>query len=143
MPVETGFPSGKVTYEWAKQALPETTGYIIEHRDGFRTTILLTGIRDFNYAGYQADADEIISCQMYLPMPTHGSTTADFFNPLTRHIENLVLDGKAAYPVERTLLTSGMVIGGVKSLFQEQTPIETPEMDVRYQAPRESHFWNA
>ena len=143
LPVETGFPSGQVTYEWAKQTLPETTGYVIDHRDDFRTTILLTGIRDFNYAGYQADADEIISCQMYLPMPTHGSTTADFFNPLTRHIENLVLDNKAAYPVERTLLTSGMVIGGVQSLFQGQTPIETPEMNVAYQAPRESHFWNA
>ncbi len=31
--------------------------------------ILLTGIRDFNYAGYLA-ARTILSCQMYLPMPT-------------------------------------------------------------------------
>jgi hypothetical protein len=76
-------------------------------------------------------------------MPTHGSTTADFFNPLTRHIENLVLDVKAAYPVQRTLLTSGMVIVGVESLFKGQTPVQTPEMEVRYQAPRESLFWNA
>ncbi|MDC0936889.1 hypothetical protein OAS39_11435 [Pirellulales bacterium] len=143
LPVQTGYPSEPVTYEWAKNSLPDTTGYFVEHRDGFRTTILLTDIRDFNYAGYRADTDEIISCQMYLPMPTHGSTTADFFNPLTRHIENLVLVGKAAYPVQRTLLTSGMVIAGVKSLFKGQTPIQTPEFDVRYQAPRESQFWNA
>jgi len=143
LPVQTGYPNESVTYEWAKKSLPETTGYLVEHRDGFRTTILLTGIRDFNYAGYRSDTDEIISCQMYLPMPTHGSTTADFFNPLTRHIENLVLDGKAAYPVQRTLLTSGMVIAGVESLFKNQTPRQTPEMDVRYQAPRESLFWNA
>jgi hypothetical protein len=143
LPVQTGYPSEPVTYAWAKSALANTIGYLIEHRDGFRTTILLTDVRDFNYAGYRADTNEIISCQMYLPMPTHGSTTADFFNPLTRHIENLVLDGKAAYPVERTLLTSGMVIAGVQSLFREQTPIQTPELDVRYQAPRESLFWNA
>ena len=143
LPVQTGYTTGPVTYDWARKTLPLTTGYIVEHRDGFRTTILLTGIRDFNYAGYRADADEIISCQMYLPMPTHGSTTADFFNPLTRHIENLVLDVKAAYPVERTLLTSGMVIAGVESLHNDQTPVQTPDMDVSYQAPRESLFWNA
>jgi hypothetical protein len=142
LPVDTGFPSQPVTYAWMKKTLPDTTGYFIEHRDGFRTAALMTGIRDFNYAGYRADTDEIVSCQMYLPMPTHGSTTADFFNPLTRHIENLVLEARAPYPVERTLLTSGMVIGGVESLFRAQAPVPTPEMEVRYQAPRESLFWN-
>lgn len=143
LPVEGGFMTGPVTFEWAVEALPKTTGYVIEHRDGFRTTILLTGIRDFNYAGYRADTGEIVSCQMYLPMPTHGSTTADFFNPLTRHIEDLVLQSKAPYPVERTLLTSGMVIGGVESLYAGEKQIETPEMAVEYQAPRQSLYWNA
>ena len=73
--------------------------------------MLLTSIRDFNYAGMLADGS-IVSCQMYLPMPGHGSTTADFFNPLCRHVETTIIDRKAPYPVERTLLTSGMVIGG-------------------------------
>ena len=88
----------------------------MEHNDGLRTTMLLTGIRDFNYAG-MLDDGSIVSCQMYLPMPTHGSTTADFFNPLARHVETTIIEGKAPYPVERTLLTSGMVIGGVDSLY--------------------------
>ncbi len=88
--------------------------------------MFLTGIRDFNYAGLRKDNGEIVSCQMYLPMPTHGSTTADFFNPLARHIETLVLEGKSPYPVERTLLTSGMVIGGVDSLHQNESLIQTP-----------------
>ena len=141
LPVEGGYPTAPVTYQWARQALPNTLGYFIQHRDGFRTSIFLTGIRDFNYAGYLSDTGEIISCQMYLPMPTHGSTTADFFNPLTRHIEDLVLQGRASYPVERTLLTSGMVVGGVDSLHQGQTKVMTPEMDVRYQARRASTYW--
>jgi hypothetical protein len=80
---------------------------------------------------------------MYLPMPGHGSTTADFFTPLVRHIEDMVLTGKAPYPVERTLLTSGMVIGGVESLHRGQSLVETPELAVAYQAPRESLFWQA
>jgi hypothetical protein len=78
---------------------------------------------------------------MYLPMPTQSATTADFFNPLVRHVETLVLEGKSPYPVERTLLTSGMVIGGVESLFQKQVLVETPEMEVVYQSPKESNFW--
>jgi hypothetical protein len=141
LPVEGGFPTAPVTYDWARQALPDTVGYFIEHLDGFRTTILLTGIQDFNYAGVRRDTGEIVSCQFYLPMPGHGSTTADFFNPRSRHIETMILAGRAPYPVERTLLTSGMVIGGVDSLHQGQVLVETPKMDVRYTSPEESFYW--
>lgn len=140
LPVEGGYPTDPVTFEWARKTLPNAVGYFIEHLDGFRTTMVLTGIRDFNYAGYRSDSDEIISCQMYLPMPTHGSTTADFFNPLSHHIEDLMVNNKANYPVERTLLTSGMVIAGVQSLHLGK-PIETPEMNVAYQGPEASQFW--
>jgi hypothetical protein len=77
---------------------------------------------------------------MYLPMPGQSATTADFFNPLVRHIETLVLENRAPYPAERTLLTSGMVIAGVESLHRGQVAVETPEMEVRYQGPRESQF---
>ena len=142
LPVDGGYPTAPVTFEWARQALPEITGYLIEHRDGFRTSMFLTSIRDFNYAGLRKDTGEIFSCQMYLPMPGHGSTTADFFNPLARHIETLVLEGRVPYPVERTLLTSGMVIGGVESLHRGQTKFETPEMKVVYSSPKESYYWN-
>jgi hypothetical protein len=140
LPVETGFPTDPVSMEWFQRALPDTTGYLIEHLDGLRTTMLLTGIRDFNYAGMLRDGS-IVSCQMYLPMPTHGSTTADFFNPLVRHVETTIIDRKSPYPVERTLLTSGMVIGGVDSLFAGEKPLETPHLNVPYAAPRESTFW--
>ncbi|MCA9266394.1 MAG: hypothetical protein KDA60_21190 [Planctomycetales bacterium] len=143
LPVEGGYPTEPVSMEWARKVFPQVVGYLIEHCDGFRTTMLLTGIQDFNYAGYRRDTDEILACQMYLPMPGHGSTTADFFNPLTHHIESLVLEGKSPYPVERTLLTSGMVIAGVDSLHQGQVPVATPEMRVEYSAPRPSMFWNA
>ena len=140
LPVETGFPSDRVNMEWFRNTMPDTTGYIIEHRDGMRTTMLLTGIRDFNYAGMLNDGT-IVSCQMYLPMPTHGSTTADFFNPLCRHVETTMIQGKAPYPVERTLLTSGMVIAGVDSLHAGERPIDTPHLQVTYRGPSASTFW--
>ena len=72
LPVEGGYYTDPITVEWARQVFPEATAYFIEHLDGFRTTMFLVGIRDFNYAGLRADTGEIVSCQMYLPMPTHG-----------------------------------------------------------------------
>ena len=141
LPVKTGYPTNRVTFEWARKVFPEAVGYMIEHLDGFRTTmLLLDGLRDFNYAG-MLDSGKIVSCQMYLPMPEHGSTTADFFNPLAHHVETTVIEKKTPYPIERTLLTSGMVIAGVESLHAGQIPFATPKMNVRYKAPVESTFW--
>ena len=141
LPVETGYYSGRIDFKWIREQFANATGYLIEHLDGFRTTMLLVNIRDFNYAGLRADNDEVISTQMYLPMPTHGSSTADFFHPLCRHIEDCVLTGKVPYPAERTLLTSGMVIAGVNSLHRGGVRIETPEMDIAYQVGKESTYW--
>lgn len=140
LPVDTGFPSGPTSIEWLQKTLPGGTAYFIDHHDGLRTTMLLTGIRDFNYAG-MLDDGTVISCQMYLPMPGHGSSTADFFNPLARHIETTMMEGKTPYPVERTLLTSGMVIGGVDSLFAGQSLLPTPHLNIKYSGPEQSTFW--
>lgn len=141
LPVEDGYVTDKVTFEWARKTLPSIIGYFITHRDGFKTSVFMTGIRDFNYAGAIGDGDEMVSCQMYLPMPGHGSTTADFFNPLIHHLENMILENKQPYPIERTLLTSGMVIAAVQSLGKEGSLVETPEMAVEYSVPNESFFW--
>jgi hypothetical protein len=141
LPVENGYPSDPVTFEWARRVFPDGWAYFIEHRDGFHTTLFMLGIRDFNYAGLNGRTGEVLSCQMYLPMPTHGSTTADFFNPLIRHIERLIVERRAPYPVERTLLTSGMTLAGVESFYRGEQPVDTPQMAVRYRAPRHSLFW--
>ncbi len=137
-----GYPTEPVSFDWARKTFPDAFAYFIEHRDGFRTTLFMLPIQDFNYAGL-GDDGAITSCQMYLPMPGHSSTTADFFNPLVHHIESMVLENHAAYPVERTLLTSGMLLAAVDSLHRDGALIETPEMDVRYSVAKESLFWNA
>ena len=141
LPVSGGYYTGKITFDWVKRTFPNPLAYFIEHLDGFKTTMILTSIRDFNYAGLRADNNEIISTQMYLPMPTHGSTTADFFHPLCRHIEDAVITNEVPYPVERTLLTSGMTLAGVESLHLGQVPVKTPDMNVRYKVGSKSTFW--
>ncbi|MEX0611519.1 MAG: hypothetical protein WD738_00755 [Pirellulales bacterium] len=141
LPVKEGYVEDPISFDWARRALPDMLAYFIEHRDGFRTTLFLANIQDFNYAGLRGDTGEIISCQMYLPMPGHSATTADFFHPLVRHIETMVLENRAPYPVERTLLTSGMTLAAVDSIHRDYVPIDTPEMEVVYKAPKESLFW--
>ena len=141
LPVVEGYESAPITFEWARRTFPEAFGYFIEHRDGFRTTTFMLPISDFNYAGRNSETNEIISCQMYLPMPGHSSTTADFFNPLIHHITHMVLNNRAPYPVERTLLTSGMLLSAVDSLHRDGAVVDTPEMEVRYTAPKGSLFW--
>jgi hypothetical protein len=141
LPVTTGYVSDPISVEWAQRVLPDTLGYFIDHNDGFRTAMFLAQIQDFNYAGLRSDNDEIVSCQMYLPMPGHSATTADFFHPLVRHIETTVLENRAPYPVERTLLTSGMTLAAVDSIHNGYTKVNTPEMKVVYRSPKESFFW--
>jgi hypothetical protein len=142
LPEENGYLTDAVSFEWARKVFPDGWAYFVEHRDGLRTTLFMLPIRDFNYAGLNAETGEIISCQMYLPMPGHGSTTADFFNPLIHHIEHMVVGNAAPYPIERTLLTSGMTLAGVESFHRGEQLVETPEMAVRYKAPKKSLFWN-
>ena len=140
LPVRDGYVTDAITFDWARKVFPEGWGYFIEHRDGFHTTLFMLPIQDFNYAGLNSRSGEIISCQMYLPMPLHSATTADFFNPQIHHIERMIVENRAPYPVERTLLTSGMTMAGVES-FHRNTAVDTPEMEVRYTAPKQSLFW--
>lgn len=142
LPEVGGSPTDKPTFDWARKTFASGFSYFIEHNDGLRTSLFMLPISDFNYAGLLED-DQILACQMYLPMPGRGATTADFFNPLVRHIEDLIVNEQAPYPVERTLLTSGMTMAGVRSLHQGERLVETPEMAVQYAAPEQSLFWGA
>jgi hypothetical protein len=51
--------------------------------------------------------------------------------------------GVAPYPVERTLLTSGILESCLTSKIRDQARLETPHLQVAYQASRESGFARA
>jgi hypothetical protein len=53
----------------------------------------------------------------------------------------MFLTGKAPYPIERTLLTSGINAAGLKSLATGEKRLETPHLAVKYNVPKESLFW--
>jgi hypothetical protein len=56
-------------------------------------------------------------------------------------MEPMYLTGKPTYPVERTLLTTGLTAAGVDSLYAGQKRMDTPHLAIAYDAPRESTFW--
>jgi hypothetical protein len=55
-------------------------------------------------------------------------------------MEKMFLTGKPTYPVERTLLTTGLVAAGVESLYRGQERYATPHLAIAYQPTRESTF---
>jgi hypothetical protein len=105
--------------------------------------LLLGGlVRDFNFAARLANG-KIFSTQMYLPMPDGRTTLANFFSPLVFNMEQMFLTGKTPYPVERTLLTTGLTAAGVESLYRKQSRLKTQHLAIRYQPRQESTFERA
>lgn len=143
-PSRPGFNNIFPTLDEMKSMVKEPIAYVYEHMDGLRCSmILLNGlVQDFNFATMLKGRATPFSTQMYLPMPPARTTLANFFSPLVNNIEELFLTRKSPYPVERTLLTGGLVEAGVDSLYQGQVRVETPHLStVRYAAPTKSTFW--
>jgi hypothetical protein len=142
-PARAGFNHILPTLTEMKRLAREPVAYQYEHHDGLKCTMILMNgvIQDFNFAAHLQGRAEPFSTQMYLPMPPARTTLANFFSPLVNNIEQMFLTGEPTYPVERTLLTTGLVVAGVESLHQGQSRQETPHLKIAYQPPAESTFW--
>ncbi len=125
-----------------KAGVKDPIAYHYRHRDGLECTmILLNGmVQDFNFAAEIEGGTSYLSTQFYLQMPWGGSTLASFFNPLSHYIERMFVTGRASYPLERTLLTSGLTAAAVDSIYEKGRRIETPQLDVAYEVGPESFF---
>lgn len=142
-PAREGFNDIMPTMEDMQRLVKNPVAYRYEHNDGLYSTMLLMSglVKDFNFAS-RLDKG-LLSTQMYLPMPDGRTTLANFFSPLVNNMEQMFLTGKATYPVERTLLTTGLTEAGVDILFRGQTKLETPHLAIKYQPTRESTFWRS
>ncbi len=143
-PPRPGFNDLMPTAEQMRALVKDPVAYRYEHADGLRCTLLLMNglVRDFNFAA-RLDGTKIFSNQMYLPMPDGRTTLATFFSPLVFHMEQMFLTGRTPYPIERTLLTTGLTASGVESLYRNGARLETPHLAIRYQPNPQSTFQRA
>ena len=114
--------------------------YFIERNDGLMTTLLMLNgaVRDYNFAARVKGMAAPQALQFFLT-PTPNVT---YSACLVNGIETMFASGVAPYPVERTLIVSGALEACLKSR-QQGSPLDTPYLDVAYQAPQESHHCRA
>ena len=118
--------------------MKELIAYRFEYADGLKATMLLMNglVNDCTFAARIKGQATPLSTLFYLP-PTPNVT---YSAGLMSQAERMFVIGKAPYPIERTLLTTGLVAAGMQSFAEGQKRIETLHLAVRYRALRESAF---
>jgi hypothetical protein len=117
----------------------EPSVFVIDYNDGLKAAaFLLTGLlEDFTVAIDVEGQSNPVSALMNLQneRPHHH------FGCLVKNIEKMFDTGKPPYPVERTMLTSGILDFALESRYKSYKKLDTPELArVRYQAPSASNF---
>lgn len=125
-------PPGRPTF------LRSPIAFLVEYRDGLRATALfLNGhVDDTTFAARVRDGREPVGTLFYLPPPPGAA----FLEALTTKIEGFLATGQPPYPIERTLLTGGILDCVLDSRVQGHRRLETPDLDVRYDPPADSGF---
>lgn len=111
--------------------------FVLRYRDGLEAAVyMLNGYLDqCVFATSLPGRKEPLATEIWL----QPGRPFSHFSALTYYIEELVLNGKPPYPVERTLLTTGALAALMDSSY-ERRKMETPHLDVKYQAPEKSLF---
>jgi hypothetical protein len=110
--------------------------WLIEYRDGFKAAAaMLNGFLyegdggAFCFAGQIKGEDKPRSCLFYLQQPDPFA----HFGELVKAIEKLITTGHPPYPVERTLLTTGILDAIMTSRHAGGKRVETPQLNIAYQ----------
>jgi hypothetical protein len=104
--------------------------FLVEYRDGFRgAALMLNGyVSDLAYAARVEG--EIHGTEFYLL----NGAPHPHFSYLSLNIEEMFVTGVPTYPVERTLLTSGILEAVLDSRHRGYVRLETPHLDVAYRS---------
>ena len=115
-------------WERVRDLAEHPAAFLAQYRDGLTTaTLMLSGFcTAFAYAASVGGRRE--ACQFVLQAgEPHGH-----FSYLARNIEEMFLTGRPTYPVERTLLTTGVLAAGMESRRAGQVWLATPHLTISY-----------
>jgi hypothetical protein len=114
--------------ERARQSVKSV--FFLDYVDGLRAAAVVCGdvVESFGAACRGPNVD--IANEFWL-----NEETFDHFSFLVRQIESVVLDGAAPYPVERTVLTGGVLDVAMRSLRGDGARRATPELAISYEPP--------
>jgi len=109
--------------------------FLIEYRDGFRAAVLMPNgwVYEgdggaFIFAGKLRGEATPVSCQFWLQ---NYDPFAHFAHQV-KAIDAMMQSGHASYPVERTLLTTGILDAVMISAAERSRKLETPHLAIRY-----------
>ena len=138
--LEDGRTQNLVATGQLQKLVKNPAAYFIEHNDGLKTTLLMLNgaVKDYNFAADVKGVGNISTQFLLTPVPNVTYSAC-----LVSKIEEMFASGKAPYPVERTLIVSGMLESCLDSRLKGQVRLETPHLNVRYQAPAKSQHARA
>jgi hypothetical protein len=124
-----------------KKIARHPSAYFVEYRDGTRATMLMLSgaVNDFTFAARVKGQEEPASTLFYLPPVPNVVYSAE----LMHQVEQLFVTGQAGYPVQRTLLVSGMLESCLDSRKRGGERLATPHLSVQYRGRQESLFAQA
>ena len=106
-------------------------GLLLDHVDGLRSVVLSvgsSGVR-WNFACRTKGRREPIAFR-YHPGPWGNR---NLFRALSHAIQELFISGESPYPVERTLLATGVLAAAMESHHRGGEVIETPHLEFAYE----------
>jgi len=119
------------------QLVKDPAAYCIEYADGTKATLLMLNgaIRDFNIAA-RLQSGDLVSTQFFMPPAPNETYSAC----LAEKIDQMFQTRKAPYPVERTLLVTGLQEACINSRFKLNQRLETPDLIMSYQSLARSQY---
>lgn len=118
----------------------QPVAFLLNYRDGLQVVVyMMTGHSNrWTFAAEINGRSEPVSTHFGF-LPGQPSRELPHFDGLVHCIEELFVNEKPCYPVERTYLTTGIL----SLLFESRAwkrRLETPDLDIHYRAPKDTYF---